>query len=147
MSVDEERNMRWKQVVVGGIVSGIVILIIDLIFSWLTQTIWQYNVLELSGMRTIDDPVAVLFFAYPWVLGFALSIVYSHLGKALNGNSISKGLKFGFLMWIVVGFTSAFLVFSSMDYPIGFTMNSVISSLIYIPLASIVISKIFNKMK
>ena len=147
MSVDEERNMRWKQVVVGGVVSGIVIIVIDLIFSWLTQTIWQYNVLELPGMRTIDDPIAILFFIYPWVLGYALSIVYSQLGKAINGNSISKGLKFGFLMWIAVGFTSAFLVFSSMDYPIGFTVNSVISSLIYIPLASIVISKIFNKMK
>ena len=147
MSVDEERNMKWKQIIVGGIVSGIVILIIDLIFSWLTQTIWQYNVLELSGMRTIDDPIAILFFVYPWVLGFALSIVYSHLGKALNGNSISKGLKFGLLMWIAIGFTSAFLVFSSMDYPIGFTVNTIISSLIYILLASIVISKIFDKIK
>lgn len=139
--------MKWKQVVVGGIVSGIVIIIIDLIFSWLTQTIWDYNVLELPGMRTTDDPIALLFFIYPWVLGFALSIVYSQLGNALEGNSTSKGIKFGFLMWIAVGITSAFLVFSSMDYPLGFTVNSVVSSLVYIPLSGIVISKIFDSEK
>ena len=139
--------MKWKQVVVGGILSGIVIIIIDLIFSWFTQKIWEYNVLELPGMRTIEDPVAMLFFIYPWVLGFTLSIVYSELGNALDGNKNSKGLKFGFLMWIAVGVTSAFLVFSSMDYPLGFTVNSVVSSLIYIPLSGIVISKIFDSMK
>lgn len=139
--------MKWKQVVVGGIISGTVIIIIDLIFSWITQTIWDYNVLKLPGMRTIDDPVALLFFIYPWVLGFALSMVYSQLGNTLEGTSTSKGFKFGFLMWIAVGITSAFLVFSSMDYPLGFTVNSVIGSLIYIPLAGIVISKIFDSLK
>ncbi len=136
--------MRWKQVVVGGVVSGIVIIIIDLIFSWLTQAICQYNVLELSGMRGIDDPIAVLFFVYPWVLGFALCIVYSYLVDNLDENLRLKGLKFGLLMWIAIGFTSAFLVFSSMDYPIGFTINSFVSSLIYIPIAGVVISKIFD---
>ena len=103
--------------------------------------------LELQGMRTIDDPVAILFFIYPWVLGFALSIVYSQLENAFEGNYTSKGLKFGFLMWIAIGITSSFLVFSSMDYPLGFTVNSVIGSLIYIPLSAIVISKIFNSLK
>jgi hypothetical protein len=143
MNLGQEK-MKWKHVVVGGILSGIVIIIIDLIFSWITQTIWNYNILELPGMRTTEDPVAILFFIYPWVLGFALSIVYSQLGTALEGNSTSKGLKFGFLMWIAVGITSAFLVFSSMDYPVGFMVNSVVSSLIYIPLSGIVISRIFD---
>jgi hypothetical protein len=136
--------MKWKQIIVGGVVSGIVIIIIDLIFSWLTQAIWQYNVLELSGMRGIDDPIAVLFFVYPWVLGFALCIVYSYLVDNLDENLRLKGLKFGLLMWIAIGFTSAFLVFSSMDYPIGFTINSFVSSLIYILIAGVVISKIFD---
>ncbi len=134
--------MKWKQILLGGVISGIVIIIIDMIFSWLTQTIWQYNILELSGMRGVDDPIAILFFVYPWVLGFALCIVYSYIIKNFDGKL--NGLKFGFMMWIAIGFTSAFLVFSSMDYPIGFTVNSFISSLIYIPVAGIVISKIFD---
>ncbi|UCH72348.1 MAG: hypothetical protein JSW62_02025 [Thermoplasmatales archaeon] len=139
--------MKWKQVIVGGILAGIVITIITTVFSWLTQTIWQYDVLELAGMRPVDDPIAILFFVYPWVLGFALSYVYSYLGKSLDGNSTTKGWKFGLLMWIVVSITSAFLVFSSMDYPIGFTVNSTIGPLIYMLLAGIIIAKTFDWIK
>ena len=141
--------MNLKKIIAGGVVSGMVIIIIDLIFSWLTQMVFQYNVLELSGMRGVDDPTAILFFAYPWVLGFALCIVYSYIYIVddLDKNAKLNGLKFGLIMWIAIGFTSAFLVFSSMDYPIGFTVNSFISSLIYIPIAGFVISKIFDMIK
>ena len=139
--------MKWKQILVGGIIAGIVIEVISLAFSWLTQSIWQYNVLELAGMRAIDDPVAILFFVYPWVLGFALSYVYSHFGKTVEGDAIAKGWKFGLLMWIVVSIPSAFLVFASMSYPVGFTVNSVIGSFIYILVAGIVIAKTFDWVK
>ena len=136
--------MNGKQVVVGGIVAGFIIFVISWIFSWLTQTLWNYNVLDLAGMRGVDDPLAVLFFVYPWVLGFALSSVYSSIQKAFEGDVLSKGWKFGFLMWIIAGIPSAFLVFTSMTYPVGFTVNSVVGSLICMLVAGIVLVKIFN---
>jgi len=139
--------MKWKQVFVGGIFSGIAIILIDMIFSWFTQTIWEYNVFELPGMRTIEDPVAILFFVYPWVLGFAMTYVYPYIGKVLEGDSIVKGWKFGLMMWVVVSITSAFLVFTSMNYPIGFTINSVVGPLIYMPVSGIVIAKTFDWIK
>jgi len=136
--------MKGKQVLVGGILAGVIIFVISWIFSWLTQTIWQYNVLELAGMRRADDPVAILYFVYPWVLGFSLSCVYSYFHKAFDGGIVLKGWKFGLLMWIVVSITSAFLVFASMNYPIGFTVNSVFGSLVYMLVAGIVLVKIFD---
>lgn len=139
--------MKLKQILIGGILAGIVIEVISMTFSWLTQSIWQYNVLKLAGMRTINDPVSILFFVYPWVLGFALVCVYLYFEKALEGNYIAKGWKFGLLMWVVVSISSAFLVFASMDYPIGFTVNSVIGPLIYMLVTGIVIAKIFDWMK
>jgi len=139
--------MKAKQILVGGILAGIVIFVISWIFSWLSQTISQYNVLELAGMRAVDDPVAILFFVYPWVLGFALSYVYSYFDKALEGDSTAKGWKFGLLMWIVVSITSAFLVFGSMNYPVGFTVNSVVGPFIYMLVAGIIIAKTFDWIK
>ena len=136
--------MKLKQILIGGILAGIVIEVISLAFSWLAQSIWQYKVLELPGMRTINDPVSILFFVYPWVLGFALVCVYSYFEKALEGNYVAKGWKFGLLMWVVVSISSAFLVFASMDYPIGFTVNSIIGPLIYMLVTGIVIAKIFD---
>ena len=50
-------------------------------------------------------------------------------------------------MWIVVDITSAFLVFSSMDYPIGFTVNSVAGSLLDTLIAGIIIAKTFHWIK
>ncbi|MFH1101997.1 MAG: hypothetical protein V1726_08205 [Methanobacteriota archaeon] len=139
--------MKWKQIVVGGIIAGVIIFVISWVFSWLTQTIWQYNVLELAGMRGINDPIAVLFFVYPWVLGFAVSYAYSYFMNAVEGNAVSKGWKFGLLMWIVVSITSAFLVYSSMAYPVGFYVNSVFGSLIYMLVTGIVLAKTFDWMK
>jgi hypothetical protein len=139
--------MKLKQILIGGILAGVVIEVISMAVSWLAQSIWQYNVLELPGMRTVKDPVAILFFVYPWVLGFALVCVYSYFEKALEGNYVAKGWKFGLLMWFVVSISSAFLVFASMDYPIGFTVNSLIGPLIYMPVTGIVIAKIFDWMK
>jgi len=136
--------MKLKQILIGGILAGIVIEVISLAFSWLAQSIWQYDVMKLAGMRPITDPIAVLFFVYPWVIGFALVCVYSYFEKALDGNYITKGWKFGLLMWIVVSISSAFLVFASMDYPIGFAVNSVIGPLIYMLVTGIVIAKIFD---
>jgi hypothetical protein len=139
--------MKIKQILVGGILSGAGILTVSIIFSWLTQNIWQYDVLELAGMRPVNDPICILYFVYPWVLGFALSFAYPYFEKGLEGKSITKGWKFGLLMWIVVGITSAFLVFSSMEYPIGFTINSVIGSLFDTLIAGIIIAKTFNWIK
>jgi len=136
--------MKLKQILIGGILAGIVIEVISLAFSWLAQSIWQYDVLKLAGMRTINDPVSILFFVYPWVLGFALVCVYSYFEKALEGNYVAKGWKFGLLMWVVVSISSAFLVFASMNYPTGFTVNSVIGPLIYMPVTGIVTAKIFD---
>jgi len=139
--------MKLKQILIGGILAGIVIEVISMGFSWLAQSIWNYDVLKLAGMRTINDPVSILFFVYPWVLGFALVCVYSYFEKALEGNYIAKGWKFGLLMWVVVSISSAFLVFASMDYPIGFTVNSIIGPLIYMLVTGVVIAKIFDWMK
>jgi len=139
--------MKIKQILIGGILSGTGILAVSIIFSWLTQNIWQYDILGLTGMRSIDDPICILYFVYPWVLGFALSFAYPYFEKGLDGKSIAIGLKFGLLMWFVVGITSAFLVFSSMDYPIDFTINSVIGSLLDTLIAGIIIAKTFDWIK
>jgi hypothetical protein len=139
--------MQIKKILVAGLVAGLAIFILSMAFSSLAQWIWDFDMMEIAGMRESDDPVMALFFVHPWVLGFAMAILYTYCGKALEGDFLSKGACFGFLMWIVVGIPSAFLVFTSMDYPVGFTVNSVIGTLIYLLVSGILISKLFEWMK
>jgi len=123
--------LETKTIVISGIVAGIVILALSMVVSTATQLLFDYNVLALAGMRSVNDPVSMLFFVYPFVVGLAMAILYDFTKKSFTGTAIRKGIVLGLLGWIVYGIPSAFIVFSSMDYPIGFTVNSVIGSLIY----------------
>jgi len=42
--------------------------------------------MELEGMRATDDPLMVLFFIHPWVLGFTLAYVYSYFNRTPQGS-------------------------------------------------------------
>ena len=123
--------METKTIVISGIVAGIVILALSMVVSTATQLLFDYNVLALAGMRSVNDPVSILFFAHPFVIALAVAILYDFTKKSFTGSTMRKGIALGLLGWIVYGIPSAFIVFSSMDYPIGFTVNSVIGSLIY----------------
>jgi len=136
--------MDIKKVFIAGILAGIVIEIISLIFGTIIQAVWPYNILELGGMRAMNDPIMLLFFLNPWVIGFAMAIMYSYTGKAIEGSIIWKGKKFGLLVWLVSSIPSAYIVFTSMNYPIGFTINSVVGSFFYMIGAGITIARVME---
>jgi hypothetical protein len=135
-------QLETRTIVVSGIVAGIVVLVLSMIISTATQALFNYNVLSLAGMRSVNDPVSLLFFLHPFVVALALAILYDFTKKSFTGTPMRKGIMLGLLGWIVYGIPSAFIVFSSMDYPIGFTINSVIGSLIYMLGAGITITKL-----
>jgi len=130
-----------SKIIVPGIAAGIVILVVSMALSIIFQAIFSYNVLELAGMRAIGDPIMILFFLHPIVLGLAMAALYHYTKSAFKGNEMQKAKMLGMLGWAVYGIPSAFIVFSSMNYPIGFTLNSVIGSLVYMLCAGWVITK------
>ena len=135
-------QLETKTIVVSGIVAGIVILVLSMIMSTATQALFDYNVLTLAGMRSVNDPVSMLFFLHPFVVALSMATLYDFAKKSFTGTAIRKGTVLGLLGWIVYGIPSAFIVFSSMDYPIGFTVNSVIGSLVYMLGAGITITRL-----
>jgi hypothetical protein len=134
--------LETKTIVVSGIVAGIVVLVLSMIVSTTTQAVFAYNVLTLTGMRSVNDPVSILFFLHPFVVGLAMAILYDFAKKSFTGTAMRKGVVLGLLGWTVYGIPSAFIVFSSMDYPIGLAVNSVIGSLVYMLGAGITIAKL-----
>jgi TM2 domain-containing membrane protein YozV len=133
-------QLEAKKIVMSGLVAGIVVLALSMIISTVTQVLFDYSVLALAGMRSVNDPVSILFFFFPFVVGVAMAVLYDFTKKSFTGTATRKGLVLGLLGWIVYGIPSAFIVFSSMDYPLGFTVNSVIGSLVYMLGAGITIT-------
>jgi hypothetical protein len=131
-----------KKVLAGGIAAGAIILIVSTIISTICQQAFSFNVLELAGMRSINDPIMILFFVYPWVLGFAMAIAFQKFKGSFKCKGLRRGQNFGLYVWLLAGLPSAFLVWSSMAYPIGFTVNSLIGSFLYMIAAGIVLEKV-----
>lgn len=134
--------MEAKSVLVSGIVAGIVVLVLSMIISTVTQTLFNFNVLTLLGMRSVNDPLSMLFFLYPFVVALALAVLYAFTKMSFQGTVMRKGIMLGLLGWIVYGIPSAFVVFSSMNYPMGFTINTVIGPLISMLGAGITITRL-----
>jgi hypothetical protein len=134
---DTKGNMKCLKT---GILAGIAIFVVMWIVSLAAQAIFAYDVLKLDGMRAVTDPIMILFFVYPWVLAFAMTCVYLKIERLLEGDWMAKGKQFGCIIWIVAGIPSAFLIWSSMNYPIGFTISSLVGSLLYMIAGGIVIA-------
>lgn len=93
-------------------------------------------------MRPFEDPLMMAFFLYPWILGFAMSIAFQKFKGSFKKTVWRMGKAFGFYTWLLAGIPSAFIVYTSMNYPIGFTINSLVGSLIYMVAAGIVLEKL-----
>ena len=138
---DHSDIMKTGKFLMSGVAAGVVILVLSQAMQLIVASIMPYNVLTLAGMRSVNDPIMILFFLHPFVLGLAMAYAYQHIVGSLKGNEVSKGTSFGALMWLVVSVPSAFLVWSSMNYPIGFTVSSIIGGLLYMLAAGILIAK------
>jgi hypothetical protein len=135
-------ELETKAIAVSGLAAGIVVLVLSTVISIGAQALFDYDVMTLAGMRSVNDPVSILFFLFPFVVGLAMAILYDFTRKSFSGTATRKGVVLGLLGWIVYGIPSAFIVFSSMNYPLGFTVNSVIGSLVYMLGAGITITQL-----
>jgi len=133
-----------KKVFIGGLAAGLVILIVSQIVSALVIAVPElyFDVFKLGGMRAMEDPIMLLFFVHPWVLGFGMSIAFQKFKDSFKVTGWRRGKAFGLYAWILVGLPSAFMVYSSMNYPIGFTVSSVLGSLLYLVAAGIALEKV-----
>ena len=133
-------HLDIKRIAVSTIVAGTLILVVSMVVSTVTQVFLKYDVLTLPGMRSVKDPVSILFFFQPYVVALGLVILYNFAKNNFTRTMIRNGVVLGLLGWILYGIPSAFIVYSSMDYPIGFTVNSVIGPLISLLGAGITIT-------
>jgi len=134
--------MNMKKFIFSGILASIIIFVVWFVVGFLIQQIFPYDVMELGGMRKGTDVMMMLFFLHPFIIGFAMALLYQYFGDSIMGNYRVKGRMFGILVWSVSSLPSIFVVYTSMDYPIGFTVNQIVSSVIYMLLAGIAIAKL-----
>ena len=136
--------MKWGRFLAAGVCAGIVISIASYIVSAGIQAVSPYNMLALGGIRGASDPMMLAFFAYPFVLGFAMAALYTIFKKSFSGNDERREVRLGLAYWLVYSVPSAFVVFTSMDYPVAFEATNLIGTFIGFIAAAYVIVRLMK---
>ncbi|MBI5553703.1 MAG: hypothetical protein HY917_03075 [Candidatus Diapherotrites archaeon] len=129
--------MNAGKILFSGLVAGVILWVVSFGVSFLVQALVSYAPLQLPGMRSVQDPVLMLFFLYPLVLGFVLAFVYGKVKESFR-NGVSFGLWMAFLFTV----PNLFVIYSSMNYPVGFFASTLAGNFIGFPLAGLLLAKL-----
>lgn len=138
--------MDGKRILIAGILGGIVLFIVLFGCSYIANLVAPYDIFALGGMRAMNDPIGVLFFAYPFVISFAGAIVFDMVKDALKPRCCGgAGLQFALILILLVMVPGMFAIYSSMTYPAGFYLGDILFAIIGFPLFGIICARIWEK--
>lgn len=135
-------SLDVKKMLIGGLAAGAAITIVQWIVYFAVLAVFPFDMMSLGGMRPVNDPLMILWFLHPFVLGLAMAAAFQKFKGSFAKTGWCRGKAFGIFAWLLVGLPSAFLVWTSMDYPIGFTVNSLLGTLLYLIAAGLVLEKV-----
>jgi hypothetical protein len=133
-----------RQIVFAGILGGILLSATSTIFSAAAAALSPYNMFDIPGMRPMTDPIALLFFLSPFIIAFVSAILYDLLDTSLRGGTIRKGVVFGLLLFLLITVPNLFIIYSSMYYPAGFFLSSILNGIIGYPLFGVLCAALWR---
>jgi len=138
-------SVHGKKIFIATLAGGLLLTLCELVFGQVANAVAPYDIFAIGGMRPADDPLMLLFFAYPFVLAFFSSLVFDTVEKALEGPPLRKGIGFGVILLLLVTLPSLFVIFSSMLYPAGFYLANFLTGVIGFPLLGCLFAWIWAK--
>lgn len=137
--------MDLKKIVASGAIGGAWLFAMNFVSSSAAGLVEPYNMSEIGGMRSIDDPIMFLFFGYPFVLALMAALVFALTGSAIPGTVINRGITFGLVLLMLVTIPNQFVIYTSMAYPLGFFISNIIVGIIGFPVLGIIIASVFER--
>jgi hypothetical protein len=136
--------MNVKNIIVGGVSAGIVLLLLMMISGYLVNLVLPADISTYGGMRAMTDPVMTLFYLYPFVIAFAAATVFDTIKGSLAGSPAKKGLRFGALLICIMTIPSLYVMYTSMTWPADFYISTGIWEIISFPLMGVLFARIWN---
>lgn len=122
-----------RSMLVPGLSGGIVLLILTFITDTLTQVVAPYSIFDVPGMREMTDPIIILYFLYPFIFSFIAAGVWMIIRGSFPSDPMQGGLWFGGILFLLVVVPNMWVVFTSMEYPVGFYISNLLCGLIGYP--------------
>jgi hypothetical protein len=132
-----------KKILIPGLVAGVALLILSYAVLHLSVRIapglmeQYYNPVFQSG-----EERALLFYAHPFVLSFALAWFWDRFKGMFSGAALLRGLEMGLVYGIIATLPSMWITFSAIDV----TLPMVLSWLVYGIFQAAVAGMVFARM-
>jgi len=138
--------MNWKNVIVGGIAAGFVMLVLgwfvmmpalEMIFPGLSA---EY---ETSGVfRAWDDPLMSYILIHPFVIALIMAFVFNAVQPFKKKEFVERGIYYGLLFWLLVTVPGMLMTLSSFNISVEMVLSWTLEFLIEMPIAGIIIAKL-----
>jgi hypothetical protein len=132
-----------KKVIGAGLVVGLVNFLAAMLVSKIFGVAFPSIDAEMQNpnlFRSWTDPLMLLFFVYPFLLGIILAWFWNKT-KNLYGVNLRGGLEFGLNYWIISTIPGMFITYSSMPYSFLMVLSWLVGGLVSALLAGIILIK------
>ena len=136
--------MEWKKGVISGIIAGIVMLLIGLVFMMIpfTPGLTQWYSVTFPEM---SSPMAMsIMMTGIVVIGIFMGLVYSVINSAIPGEGARKGVNYGIMVWLLAGLMWPIMMMGFA--PAYMWITELINGLITYSIAGAVIAIIYKKL-
>lgn len=106
-----------------GLFAGLAILVLGIIFNIAVEAIFPILAHEYQNaalMRPWTDPLMMIFFAYPFILGLVASYFWTLIGKNFTGSTLEKAFGFAKTYFIIATIPGMFISYTT--FHISFLM-------------------------
>ena len=143
-SLNIDLNFINKKKIIIGATSGLIILVISFIVSFVFHFMQPSIELEYENQaifRSWSDPLMFYYYIEPFLLGFILVWIWGKTKMIVNGkNTLLKGLRFGFIYWLIA-LPGMLMTFTSFKVSFLMVLSWTISNLISALLSGVLFSK------
>ncbi|PWR72669.1 hypothetical protein [Methanospirillum lacunae] len=126
-------HINPRSLMTAGFAGGFILLIISFVADFATQFVTPYSIFEVPGMRSISDPVMMLYFVYPFIFAFIAAIIWQIIRGSLPENQKSAAWQFAGILFILVIVPNIWVMYTSMLYPTGFYISNILTGVIGYP--------------
>jgi len=132
-----------KKILLPGIVIGIVTFIIGMLLTFLFGAIIPGLTDEYSSscFRAIDDPLMMLFYLYPLILGIALAWFWDKAKSLYKGSSSQRALKLAWTYFIIATIPGMYISYTSFEVSFMMVLTWLIGGFINAFVAGLILTK------
>jgi hypothetical protein len=134
-----------KKIVVSGLVTGVVIFVVSMALSQLINIVFPTLPKEyVNGklFRPWTDPLMLLYFLYPFLLGLVLSWAWSKTKKIVCGKTIwKKGACFGLAYCLIASVPGMFITLSTFQVSLLMVLSWAVTGLVEAVVAGVILAK------